>query len=366
MNQIKSSWRYAGHYCSLSMYVTVISMMGFDVWLLAVWHAGQISFLQLLLMHFLACGIFPVQAVMCWWLRQPWWFGLLAFLLVLVFGPIGAAGMLLTAIIYTWSHESATPFEIWYKEILPEQMTSPDERVIEHLRIWGQESENQHRELVPFTDVLISGDIEEKQNAIDIMVRNFHPSFAPLLRGALSDPSNIIRTHAVAAITKIEDIFLDRTMSMERLITDSPDDFNNMHTLAMHYDEHANAGLSDDDTLIEYRKKAEKLYRRLHELRSDDENILWLLGRLLVRDNRMAEAADTFEKALKISADDVRLLQRVWYWECLYELRRITPLRKDIREHYKQVLSDSDLPDSLLESIELWMSDDIKSSELTA
>ena len=366
MNQIENSWSYAGHYCLLSMYITVISMMGFDVWLLAAWHVGQISFLQLLLMHFLACCIFPVQAAMCWWLRQPWWFGLLAFPLVLVFGPIGAAGMLLTATIYTWSHESATPFEIWYKEILPEQMTSPEERVIEHLRIWGQESEHQHRELVPFTDVLISGDVEEKQNAIDIMVRNFHPSFAPLLRGALSDSSNIIRTHAVAAIIRIEEIYLDRTISMERLTMDFPDDFDNVLTLAMHYDEHANAGLSDIDTLIEYRQKAEKLYRRLHELRSDDENILWLLGRLLVRNNHMAEAADTFEKALKISADDVRPLQRVWYWECLYELRRIVPLRNEIHKHYNQILSDPDLPDSLLESIELWMSDDIKFSELTA
>ena len=347
------------------MYVTVIVLLGFDVWLLSAWEAGLISFLPLFLMHFLACCFFLLQAALCRWLRQPWWFGLLAFPLVLALGPIGAAGMLLTAIIYTWSRDSATPFEIWYKGILPELSTPPEERIIENLRVWGQEAEEQNREVVPFADVLISGSVEEKQNAIDIMVRNFHPSFAAILRGAQNDPSNTIRAHAVAAITRIEEIFLNRTMLMERLTTDFPDDFDNVLALAKHYDEHANAGLSDIDTLDEYRQKAEKLYRHLHALRPNDANILWLLGRLLVRSKRMSEAADTFEKALEISADDVCPLQRVWYWECLYELRHFVTLREEVRMHYRQISNAPDLPESLFESIDLWTSDDIKFGALS-
>lgn len=364
MNNNENTWGHAARYCLLSMYITVIAVLGFDIWSLAIWNAGQISFLQFVLMHSLACGIFPLQAAICWWLQYPSWFALLAFPIVLVLGPIGAAGMLMTATIYFRSHESATPFEVWYRGLLPEQMTPPEERIIEHLHIWGQHAEEQHRELVPFTDVLMSGSVEEKQHAIDIMVRNFQPSFAPILRGALNDSSNIIRTHAVAAITRIEEIFLDRTMEMERLTVDFPDDFEHVLALAKHYDDHANAGLSDVDTLDEYRQKAEKLYRKLHELWPEDADILWLLGRLLVRSKRMSEAADTFEQALQISDDYVCPLQRVWYWECLYELRRFEQLRKEIHNHYTQVSNDTDLPEVLLEAVELWMSDNIRFGEL--
>jgi hypothetical protein len=160
------------------MFVSVIVVLTLDVWLLWSGANGQIEFLWVFAMHCLGCGLFLVQSATCWWLHRAWGFGLLTFPIVLVLGPIGAIGILFTALVFAVSRESATPFDIWYEEILPENMTPPEEKMVEYLRLWGEEAEAQSHNLIPFTDILVSGSAEEKQNAIDIMVRNYHPSFA--------------------------------------------------------------------------------------------------------------------------------------------------------------------------------------------
>jgi tetratricopeptide (TPR) repeat protein len=284
---------------------------------------------------------------------------LLTFPIVLVLGPIGAIGILFTALVFAVSRESATPFDIWYEEILPENMTPPEEKMVEYLRLWGEEAEAQSHNLIPFTDILVSGSAEEKQNAIDIMVRNYHPSFAVVLRSALNDPTNTIRAHAVAAITRIEEIYQDKAFLLERRMAEYPDDLENILNLAKHYDEHAHAGLSDADTLVEHRFQAEKLYCKLHDsMGATNSSVFWLLGRLLLRDERSAEALLAFEEALEMSDGIAVPQQRIWYWECLYNLRYFAKLREQVRAHYVQVTSHPGLPQPLLDSIELWVGDD--------
>lgn len=355
----------ARNYCLLTMMLILLLVTELDLWLLSIWAEGELAFLLVLLPHFLASSLFLLHTVFCRLLDQGWGFSALTFLMVLVLGPLGAAGMVMSALFYIMYRSTATPFEIWYKEILPEQTTTPEEMLIERLRAWSQETEQQHRELVPFTDVLISGSISEKETAIDLMVRNYHPIFAHALRAALADSCNAVRAHAVAAITKIEEVFLAETLLLERLKNKHPNDFENLLALARHYDNHANAGLGDSASQIEYRHKAEALYRHLQELRPDDESIDWALGRLLVRDNRISEASDIFEGALKKSGGVVDPLQRIWHWECLYNLQRLTNLREEIRHHQRQIPAGSDLPQSLLDSIELWRNDKIDAEAIT-
>jgi hypothetical protein len=342
------------------MFLAVLLVLVVDIWLLWSWTNGEIAFLWVFVMHGLASGLFLMQSLTCWWLHRAWGFGLLTFPLVLVLGPIGAIGILLTALVFVFSRESATPFDTWYEEIFPEGMTPPEERMIEHLLIWGHEAEAQHHSLMPFSDVLVSGSVKEKQSAIDIMVRNYHPSFAAVLRSALNDPTNTIRAHAVAAITRIEEMYQDKTFLLERRRADHPDDFENTLNLAMHYDEHAHAGLSDQDTLVEHRLQAEKLYRQLHDLIGKNSSVLWLIGRLLLRDKRSDEALLVFEQALEISAGIAEPVQRIWYWECLYDLSHFSMLREQVCEYYEQVTCHPDLPQSLLESIELWAGGDVQ------
>lgn len=357
------SWRYnspdsvhnSGKYCLLAMFLSVVIVLALDVWLLWLWTEGQSTFFKVFAIHCLASSLFLMQSAMCWWLHRAWGFGLLTFPLVLVLGPVGAVGILLTALVFVFSRESATPFDTWYEEILPEKMTPPEERMIEYLRLWGHEAEVQNRDLIPFTDILVSGSVKEKQSAIDIIVKNYHPLFSAVLRGALKDPVNTIRTHAVAAITRIEEMYQDKALLLEEKMVAHPDDAESILNLAKHFDEHANAGLSDVDTLAGYRLQAEKLYRQFHDLKATNTSVLWLLGRLLIRDERSREALLVFDEALKISGNVAKPQQRIWHWECLYDLRRFSILREQVQMHYEQVLIDPALPKPLLESIALWV-----------
>ncbi len=358
------SWRFdspdsvhnSGRYCLLAMFLSVIIVLILDIWLLSSWTDGQAAFFTILALHCLASSLFLIQSAMCWWLHRAWGFGLLTFPLVLVLGPVGAIGILLTALVFVFSRESATPFDTWYEEILPEKMTPPEERMIEYLRLWGHEAEVQHRDLIPFTDILVSGSVKEKQSAIDIIVRNYHPSFSAVLRGALKDPVNTIRTHAVAAITRIEEMYQDKTLLLEEKMVQYPGNAESILNLAKHFDEHANAGLSDVDTLTEHRLQAEKLYRQFHDLDATNTSVLWLLGRLLIRDERSREALLVFDKALKISGNVAKPQQRIWYWECLYDLRCFSKLREQVQMYYEQISVDPELPEPILESIALWVS----------
>ncbi len=307
-----------------------------------------------LAMHVLAASLLLAMAPICRRRGKDARLPLLAFLMVLFLGPVGAGGMLLANAMYAWYRRRATPFEIWYKEILPEQITPPEERLIERLHAWAEETELQNHEPVPFADILALGSRAEKQNAIALMARNFHPAFAPAFRGALNDPDNAVRVQTASAITRIEEEFLARALVLERDYERRPDDVEVLKQLAQHYDEHASAGLSDPDTVLEYRERAEIAYRRLHELRPEDVEVLWALGRLLVRSGRMGEAADVFEEALKVSHSEVDPLQRVWYWECLYAQRRFGELRAEVRNHYSRIPRNADIPPALLDTIDLW------------
>lgn len=332
--------------------IVVAMILSFDIGLLYFWGMGEISFLTVLFLHFVECSVLLIVATLQG--KEQAWFSLLAFPIVLALGPLGAAGILLSALLYSWYRKTATPFEVWYNEILPSQTTPPAERLMERLYVWNRKPEMQQDTLVHFIDIMKSGSRDEKQTVIDLMRNNFHPDFSPVLKGALGDACNIVRSHAVAAITKIEEAFQSETYKLERYIRDVPDDFDALLKLARHYDEYANSGLSDNDLLKSYRHKAEQLYCDLLEKCSEDVSIHWSLGRLLIRDGRFKEAADVIESALNIADDAVQPMQRIWYWECLYNLQRFTKLREEIHRHRLQVLENADLPQDLLDSIDLW------------
>lgn len=352
--------------CILPMLGLTLLVMGLGAWILWAWTEGHVPAWLVFIVHIISCLSFLGLAYGYRRLGRSWRLAVVAFPIVLVLGPIGALGMFLTTILYAWYRKRATPFEVWYREILPEQITPPEERLIERLLVWGEETEIQHQQPMPFADVLAAGSRSEKQSAITLMLRNYHPSFAPAFREALSDSDNAVRVQAASAITRIEENFLADNLLLERRRASHPNDVKNLAKLAKHYDEHASSGLSDEETLAARRQKAELAYQQLHELKPDDAIVLWSFGRLLIRSERYNEAAKIFEKALDLSVDAVDPLQRVWYWECLYNQARYAELRQQVRTHYEQIPKDTVLPQALLDSIDLWLADDIHAELVSA
>lgn len=344
--------------CILSVMFSTILVAMLQIFALWAWNAGFISMLAVLLTH-IFCGLF-FFGISRWYrrLNRDCSLADIACPIVIVLGFVGAMGIFLTSILYLWYRRKATPFEIWYREILPDRITPPEERLIERLMIWGEDADLQNREPIPFADILSSGGIAEKQYAITLMLRNFHPSFAPAFRQALADPDNAVRVQAASAITHIEEIFFAENLVLERRKSTHPNDTENLAKLAKHYDQHASAGLGGSETSNELRVKADLTYRELYEKQPENAT-LWLHGRLLVRSGRLDEATKIFEMALTEDNDNIGLLQRIWYWECLYEQHRYTELRARIAACREHITDETILPHELLDSIGLWKIEDI-------
>ena len=283
--------------------------------------------------------------------RRLAWFGALA---VFFLGPIGAAGMLFGIVSYTFSIRRSTPFEFWYQNIVPEQISSPEEQLLERLRAWSDETHIGHYEPVPFMDILASGSRSDKQAVIALIARRYDPQFSPVLHNALNDPDSAIRVQTASAIASIEDYFLTRSLILERELEQRPDDTEILWKLASHYDAHACAGLCDSDTLATHRQYAEHAYQRLIELEPDNSRSRWALGRLLVRSGQPREAASIFEQSIALPDAPQFSLQRFWYWECLYCLKRYEDLRREVVEHVPEGSNMPALPPALQDVIELW------------
>jgi len=349
--------RRAPPLCTLPFLFATLFTLGSDGYLIHLILQRQLTLWLALPLHLLACTLPAAMVPFCRRREKDCRLLYLASLTTLALGPVGALGSLYSGLTYVIQRRTATPFYEWYETILPDQTTTPQERLMERLRAWGQETESLHREPVPFNEVLTSGSRRDKQAAIALMARQFNPAFAPAFRQALHDPDNAVRVQTASAITRIEDQYHRRGMELEKQLAMGEGDIEILRKLAQHYDEHASAGLADADTLAEHRRKAEHLYEEIVQRAPDDVDSLWALGRLYVRCGRIREAAERFEQALAVNDSHIDPRWRVWYWECLFSLGRYQDLREEVRAHYHDVPRSVDFPPALLDSIELWSGD---------
>ena len=326
-----------------------------DTALLWAWDVGGISVRTLAALHlgiclgFLLAPLYLRKLLTSMQKTMFAWIGVTVMLL----GPVGAFGIALITLLYARYYRKSTPFDEWYKDLIPDQVTSQEERLVERLRSWQAEAERQQVPM-PFADVLAEGSREEKITAITLMLRHYNASFAPAFREALNDADSAVRVQAASAITRIEENFLAENLSLEQRRAAQPGDNACLLKLAKHYDDHAAAGLCDTGSIAEYRRKAESAYRELHQNSPKDTGVLWSLGRLLIRAKNLKEAAVILEKALLLNNDTAKPSQRVWYWECLYEQQRYAELRQQVRQHFHEIPSQTLLPQNLIDSINLW------------
>jgi len=329
-----------------------------EVATLWVWSLSLIPTLVAVLLHGLYCGVFLLLRSWYKKIEENNALPELAFLFVLTLGPLGAVGIILTLLLYAHYRKNSTAFEIWYKELVPQQVKTDQERLIEQFILLGKEEKYQPMDPVPFADVLSSGDQSAKRAMLTLMLRNFHPSFAPVFHQALKDSDSAIRVHAASVITRIKENFQVENMKLEKRRLNRPSDLENLTRLAKHYDERATAGLSDDESLEQYRQKARSLYAELHKKSPSDITILWLWGRVLLRSGEFIKAAKVFENALDLldaRAEAADPFQLVWYLECLYERSRYTKLRQQIRKYRNQIPEDSILQLTVIDNIDLWI-----------
>jgi tetratricopeptide (TPR) repeat protein len=264
-------------------------------------------------------------------------------------GPVGAAGTLVTIVLARWYGRNALPFEEWYQSLFPD--SEQDENAETLNRIADAESQN-GGSVSAFTDVLAFGSLPQKQSLIALIGSGFRPLFGPVLKKALLDNNNAIRVQAGAAMNKLENAILDRTLELTGRIRENTGDAEAHRSLARHYDDYLYSGLLDSKRADEIREQALAAYRYCVIQAAGDLESWLAVGRLLVRGKRYGEAAEWLERAFEagLSTSEASL----WYMESLFHLGRFDKLRHLAHDRHQSFGSEGGLPANALETVRLW------------
>ncbi len=270
-----------------------------------------------------------------------------------VLGPFGAGGTLIVMGLYYWLKRSSTPFSDWYQALFPD-FEDAEIRTILDQAISTKDLHLEQQPLVPFMDVLHYGTTQQKQAMIVLLIAHHHGKFAGVLRKALEDKDGSVRVLAAKGMTKIEQYYMDRNMDLEnkyRKKKISGDDLMKLQIL--NDDEYIYSGILDSirETDIRHRTiKACKIYLKKYP---DNLQIRFILGRMLLRGGKVQDAAEWYEKSLRLGYKSPQIF--AWYFECLYRLGQLTKLREqsaiyfDEIEQYKHVFQ----PD-VFQVIKIW------------
>lgn len=250
-------------------------------------------------------------------------YGLLLWIATAAFGPLGPGGVLLAMTMEWYYRRKATGIEAWHA------MLFPPSHIDEQAELWrriGQRASdlpNAQQQVTPFLDVLTFGSVPQRQSVIAIIVQQFHPAFAPALKAALRDDHNVIRVGAATAIARLENEFLEKTMSLEAAAREQPDDADAMLALARHYDDQAFTGLLDTTREQDCRVRATDGYERYLATHPDDTAIRFRLARLYQRRRLWSEAERLFRRL----ADEGYPGAHHWLMESLFVQGRFADLR---------------------------------------
>ncbi len=280
----------------------------------------------------------------------------LLFVVATVFlGPLGvagAAGAALLTRVHAWR---AMPFEEWYRALFPEERQDRTRELYEKVVLRGH-GPAERSTVAPFADVMSLGSLQEKQAAIALIASHFRPEFAVALRAALNDPEAAVRVQAAAAVARIEQQFLRRSMALEARRAADPADPSLLMELASHYGALSVTGLIDETRAREAAEAALALFVDAAARTRDEATRLaatGAAGRLLLRLGRPDQA----ERLLAPVATSGQATPEVVapYLEALFRLRRFVDLRQlciGLRD-----AGSAGLPEGVEEALALWTED---------
>jgi len=267
------------------------------------------------------------------------------------FGPLAPIALLLFYPMYLRFRATATPFELWYRQLFPTDEGFLSARLYQSI-VRRELPSGDYTPVVSYMDMIGHGTIEQRIAVVSTVARNFRPVFAPVLKAAIADDNPEVRVQAATAIAKLTDDFVGRVQSLEAKVSRAPDDTQRLRELAKAYDEYAYTGILDEALEQNNRLRALQLWLNYCELVSDDREASVAVARLLMRLERHGIAAQWLEQAF---ADGRATRQAVlWYMEVLYALGRTDALRAIASQTVTDLAQDRTLSPKAVSAAQLW------------
>lgn len=339
----------------LTAMVAVLVLLA-ECWI--VYHAveQQINVTFAVICHAIVVTLLLIYAELASVIGQEKRFAILLALSTAAAGPYGAGGMIIGTILFYFFSRTSHPFEEWYRSMFPRFKMTGSERIYDDLKVGRDESEKIYS-VIPFLDVMAFGREQEKRRALAKMTSAFHPSFAPVFKKALSDPSNTIRVQAATAITKIEHQFTMKQMQLAAVEQQYPNDPVVLLALAKHYDAYAYTGILDANREVQNRAHALKYYKQYLESSPDDVGVCADVGRVLMRGHQYPEAVEWFRRC--IDKGQVTPAMSHWYAEALFATGRFAELRQYSRQLPAVAQEHASFQPALKQAVELWVTNGV-------
>lgn len=125
-------------------------------------------------------------------------------LLVALAGPAGALAML-AALPFSGNLASGPQvIAAWYERLAHAGRPSPVTETFNRIAS-GRVHRLDARAPADFLGVIASGTLEERQRALGLIARQFHPDYSPVLDAALRSPEPVVRVQAAAVVARVRE-----------------------------------------------------------------------------------------------------------------------------------------------------------------
>ncbi|MBS0623938.1 MAG: hypothetical protein JSS62_04870 [Verrucomicrobia bacterium] len=277
---------------------------------------GYCPLAVVLILHFCILCLLYKHTMRCKFLNESY------LLLLAVFGggPLGAAGFLMFCLLLPLFRKFMTPMQKWLAELFPEHSTSDFLNIFQRVRSRWDAYEN-ITEVVSFRDLFVSGTVLQKQAVLDMIVKDFKPSFSSVLKLALKDEHNSVRIQAAAIVTKIETDFEKACAELVEKYESQERTPQLALKLAKYYDVYVSLDFFSSDRQKKITEQALHFYHLYLQAFSQDAEIWFAVGHLLFQTKNYIgyiKWCENYQKAFK----NFPTLAYSWYLEALYALQR--------------------------------------------
>lgn len=223
---------------------------------------------------------------------------ILACIFVLFLGPAGClVSMICCTFNYIFSRNRKKNFSEWLFQYLysgNEHETRSD-KLYQRI-VAGQEALADNVDTEPLADIMESGTVEQKQQALIKAVKYFSPAMVPVLKAGLNDSNNLIRVQAAGGIARLQDDFHKKYVTSEKKLQEENGDSEDLIRFAGICEEYAQSGLLDSEKKAAAIKNSIAIYERFSSANSGDMRINISLIKMLMIDKNHKRAMEILDR----------------------------------------------------------------------
>lgn len=262
-------------------------------------------------------------------------------LFIIPLGPPGGAVFAVALLFHFFDRKYSESFSSLLSGLFPVVTEDRSDLIYDRI-IYHLDDPRPDRIPIPFSDIMMYGNYNQKRMAIEKMLRYFNPTFAEPLKMGLTDSSAAIKVQTATALSSIDHQMFDRFMALKKIYGEDPDSIIALKDYADYGAKYSLSGILESDRLNMLLSESIPAYHRFIKLRPKDLSAKIQLAKLYMLNKQYPLAKDLLKEVLD---DQFMFEASELYLKCLYQLNDYDALHVQ-----SKILADQIPPDMHNES----------------